>query len=100
MIDDSGICVTIGDKTQTVLCGLCKTPISSRFDVEPDADLGCAACDNWANYDEITEAVGSYVMDQVHNAIVGNDADAVDKGNGQAVHDKTYRFLVELHFDT
>tara|TARA_R110002049_G_scaffold289699_1_gene472758 strand:- start:1147 stop:1437 length:291 start_codon:yes stop_codon:yes gene_type:complete len=45
-------CLTAADEN-TILCGLCASPVSHRCQKDPLSEAGCAFCNNWADIREV-----------------------------------------------
>lgn len=88
-------------ENKAILCGICGAPIAFRVEAEPDGQAGCAACDNWANQDDIRKIVGEYVQDEGQMIINRKMRDAargskIMKFTGKTKSDKVHRFRVDL----
>jgi hypothetical protein len=51
-----------------ILCGFCLSPVKPRVKSEPDGEIGCVFCGNWAPKDEVIESAEKYVVDQARQS--------------------------------
>lgn len=87
--------------SQPILCGLCDAPIDFRDKSDPAGQAGCAACDNWADQDEIRQMVADYAKDE-GQMILNRALRDTARGSklmhftGQTQSDKRHRFRIDL----
>ena len=93
--------VNINGRTHTVLCGLCKTPITFRGEADMEGEAGCAGCDNFADVQGVADITLGYVQDEAQR-LLNISMKNTFKGNkfikftGQTLHKKRYRFIIEV----
>lgn len=92
-----------GSSQHTILCGFCKAPVRRRVEGDPDSQWGCAACGNWADYDEVRKTADQYFVDQAQLHLNRLARDAARKSKimtfkGQTVSNKLYRFITDGKF--
>ncbi|QCP88120.1 hypothetical protein EYE35_21110 [Cereibacter sphaeroides] len=90
-----------GADSYTILCGLCGAPVNHRVEGDPNSDVGCSTCDNWAKHEEVMSIVSQYVHDETQAAINRSLKDAARGSKfmtfrGKTTNDKKYRFVVDL----
>lgn len=100
------ITIGINGLSHPVLCGFCKEPIAKRVESDPDRGeavpaFGCAACDNWADKDQLTAMVFNYAKHEGQLRLNRLARDAARKSKvmtfrGQTEHDTTHPFIVDL----
>lgn len=92
--------VSINGVSHTVLCGLCKAPVTFRAELDPDsADIGCAACGNWDNPDKVAKIAFEYAKDEGQMMLNRLARDFARQSkfmtfSGETKSDKSYRFTV------
>ncbi|MBV7394578.1 hypothetical protein [Mameliella sediminis] len=94
--------ISVNGTSHPILCGLCRAPIAFRG--EPDADsgdVGCAACDNWADVQEAAEVVKQYVVDEGQMALNRALRDTARRSElmtfeGKTQSQQTHAFIIDL----
>lgn len=86
-----------------VLCGLCRAPVARRIEPDGKAQFGCAACDNWAERDEVLKIAKQHAVDEAQIFLNRGMADVARRSkmmtfSGKTTNDKTYRFITDLKF--
>ncbi len=94
--------INLDGVSHPILCGFCRAPIGDRAEGGGDGkQIGCVACDNWGDPDEVGKLAAEFVKDDYQLAFNRMARDVaknskVMKFTGDTAHKRTHRFIADL----